>query len=279
MFALKDLVDTLREQSLQNNKNHEIEWEFAEETVPFDEAAFDKMQSDLLSFLVTENFPATMEKEDLVIELVATQVEKLNGGKFQDFLKILDANLGEEYLRIEGKKWKSHKLKEMKEEGLVYIELINQHSSETIGFLSMKLVFDNEVLCVYLYEIQLLKEYTGLKIGSELMRHFHKLPGLINIGLEANEDRPLDDEDDDMDDADKSEITDLRNEKEKERIDFLKNYGKVEGCSLTVFTKNERALKFYQGLGYIKADHSPRDKKLRNVRVVKPDYYIMFNYL
>ncbi|GMG26506.1 unnamed protein product [Ambrosiozyma monospora] len=279
MFALKDLVDTLREHSLQNNKNHEIEWEFAEETVPFDEVAFSKMQSDLLAFLVTENFPATMEKEDLVIELIVTQVEKLSGSKFQDLLKIVDINLGEEYLRTEGKKWKSHKLKEMKEHGLVYIELINQHSSETIGFFSMKLVFDNDVLCVYLYEIQLLKEYTGLKIGSELMRHFHKLPGLINIGPEANEDRPLDDEDEDMDDEYKSEIADLRSEKEQERMEFLKNYGKVEGCSLTVFTKNERALKFYQGLGYIKADHSPRDKKLRNGRVVQPDYYILFNFL
>ncbi|MCJ1482967.1 hypothetical protein MMC06_003133 [Schaereria dolodes] len=49
----------------------------------------------------------------------------------------------------------------------------------------------------------------------------------------------------------------------------------VEKAMLTVFLKNEAALRFYEGLEYVEDGYSPRVRKLRNNVVKKPDYIIL----
>ena len=49
----------------------------------------------------------------------------------------------------------------------------------------------------------------------------------------------------------------------------------VEKAMLTVFLENEGALSFYERLGYVEDDYSPRPRKLRNGVVKKPDYIIL----
>ena len=50
---------------------------------------------------------------------------------------------------------------------------------------------------------------------------------------------------------------------------------RVEKGMLTVFLENEGALRFYEKLGYVEDEYSPRPRKLRNGIVKKPDYVIL----
>ncbi len=49
----------------------------------------------------------------------------------------------------------------------------------------------------------------------------------------------------------------------------------VKKAMLTVFKKNEAAVRFYERLGYEEDEYSPRPKKLRNGVVKELDYLIM----
>lgn len=49
----------------------------------------------------------------------------------------------------------------------------------------------------------------------------------------------------------------------------------VEKSMLTVFLENKGAVRFYERLGYVEDDYSPRPRMLRNGVVKKPDYIIL----
>ena len=49
----------------------------------------------------------------------------------------------------------------------------------------------------------------------------------------------------------------------------------VKKAMLTVFKANEKALRFYEKLGYAEDDFSPRPRKLRNGVLKEPDYVIL----
>ena len=49
----------------------------------------------------------------------------------------------------------------------------------------------------------------------------------------------------------------------------------VKKAMLTVFKANDKALRFYENLGYSEDDFSPRPRKLRNGIVKEPDYVIL----
>lgn len=49
----------------------------------------------------------------------------------------------------------------------------------------------------------------------------------------------------------------------------------VEKAMLTVFKANERAVKMYQSLGYLKDEFSPSPRRLRNGTVKEPSYVIL----
>ena len=53
----------------------------------------------------------------------------------------------------------------------------------------------------------------------------------------------------------------------------------VEKAMLTVFVRNEDAMKFYQRLGYAEDDFGPEPRKLRNGVVKVPDYMILSKLL
>ncbi|PLB54556.1 GNAT family acetyltransferase Nat4 [Aspergillus steynii IBT 23096] len=56
------------------------------------------------------------------------------------------------------------------------------------------------------------------------------------------------------------------------------NIGKrigLEKAMLTVFKSNKQAVRFYEKLGYVEDEFSPRPRRLRNGTVKEPDYRIM----
>lgn len=58
----------------------------------------------------------------------------------------------------------------------------------------------------------------------------------------------------------------------------MEDVGKRAGVGkamLTVFVENQRALAFYEKLGYSEDDFSPQPRKLRNGVIKKPDYVIL----
>ena len=64
----------------------------------------------------------------------------------------------------------------------------------------------------------------------------------------------------------------------KRLMGYLEHVGRkaqVEKAMLTVFRRNEKAVRFYEGLGYVEDEFSPRPKKLRGGVVKEVDYLIM----
>ena len=64
----------------------------------------------------------------------------------------------------------------------------------------------------------------------------------------------------------------------KQMMEVMEGIGKrvgVEKVMLTVFVENRGALKFYERLGYVEDEYSPRPRRLRNGVVKKPDYTIL----
>lgn len=53
----------------------------------------------------------------------------------------------------------------------------------------------------------------------------------------------------------------------------------VEKVMLTCFLSNQRALRFYEKLGYLKDEFSPPPKVLRNGTKVEVDYVILSKYI
>ena len=61
-------------------------------------------------------------------------------------------------------------------------------------------------------------------------------------------------------------------------VELMEGIGSITGVEkamLTVFVKNEGAVKFYQRLGYAEDDFSPEPRRLRNGVVKIPDYMIL----
>lgn len=54
-----------------------------------------------------------------------------------------------------------------------------------------------------------------------------------------------------------------------------KNIPETEKTMLTVFTANERGVRFYEKLGYAKDEYSPPAKQLRNGTKVEAEYVIL----
>lgn len=58
-------------------------------------------------------------------------------------------------------------------------------------------------------------------------------------------------------------------------MDAAENIPSIEKVMLTCFASNVRGLKFYERLGFETDDFSPRERKLRGGKTVKPDYVIL----
>lgn len=194
---------------------------------------------------VRKTFPAYLTSEDdsKTVLIHIYRVDKLPKKLLMKCLDLVDQNLGEIYAKTHGSNWKTAKLDEMKEAGLVYTVLQEKDHDEIAGFLSMKLVIDYDVPVIYLYEIQLNINYREQKFGSKALKDFIQLPNQLNANTECCE-----------------------------------TIGPIIGTALTVFGENARAYKFYRSHGYVYAPSSPRNHRSIDGSIVKPEYYILIKY-
>lgn len=155
--------------------------------------------------------------------------------KIPNLLSLIDTNLRQHYIRTQGRQWQKEKKEEMVTPGLVYILYVCD--DKLVAFLSYMLTRGDDEPVLYLYEIHVDPAYQHLRVGSRLLLDFHRLA----LTLKSPETPPL-----------------LH----------------CQATMLTVFSDNTNALRWYLKLGYILADDSPTDRKLRNHTVV-PEYYIL----
>lgn len=185
-----------------------------------------KNSSNLVPTIETEIFP----------------MQSLTSKQFQQCLFILDVNLGKSYLKMNGVEWKVQKLQEMKEDGLVYVLLHDKtvNSDKPLGFLSMKIINEDDFDVLYLYEIQLLPNYCKRGLGTQLMATIHILPSLIN--------------------SDKA---------------FTNSHSKLSGTALTVFSSNGPARHLYAKFHYKVNKFSPTEREIRGGKIIEPEYFIL----
>ncbi|EGV60734.1 hypothetical protein CANTEDRAFT_111433 [Yamadazyma tenuis ATCC 10573] len=160
---------------------------------------------------------------------------QLTASDLAPFLSLIGTTIGTLYCQNNGQHWKQEKIVEMKETGLVYVAYML--GDRIIGFISIMLVVDCGEKALYLYEIHIDPDFQDNKLGSKLMGKLHQL----SLHLDAQED---------------DELSSKR-------------------TSLTVFSANEKALKWYSKLGYHRSPDSPKDRRLRSGKLVKPTYYLM----
>lgn len=188
-------------------------------------------------------------KEDVDIEVIES--EKLSDEDFDSCLTLLDQNLGMLYTIIKGHDWKTEKIDEMKEEGLVY--LLIKENGKFSGFLSFNLVKDDELSLLYLYEIQLMPQLRNKGLGTELLNLLEIIVKELNASKELRK---------------------LWFDYFEEINDLNDPYLEITGIGLTVFSQNNKAFEFYQRNGYDFHNDSPKDRILRN-KVFKPSYYLL----
>ncbi|KAK7687411.1 hypothetical protein QCA50_009276 [Cerrena zonata] len=182
--------------------------------------------------------------KDLDATVSIFPVHEMDDDVFEQILDLVDLNLGSYYQKRLGKNWKDEKRDEMEESGLVYVIYTDALTKNIVAFTSVKLVAELAAKVLYLYEIQISSQYQSIGVGSKLISSFHKLATKLN---------------------------DLVGDAKYKYSTHFSN----EGTSLTVFSDNDRALNWYFNLGYTFTDDSPRDKLLRNEKVVKPSFYLL----
>ncbi|EMG48277.1 hypothetical protein G210_1162 [Candida maltosa Xu316] len=162
----------------------------------------------------------------------------LEDDQLQNFIDVIDDNIGDLYVKNRGPDWKDDKEEEMTEPGLIFVWFTDDND-ELVGYLSFKIcIDDDDIFVVYLFEIHLTENFQGKKIGQQLIDQFHEFAKLLH-----NSSHNL--------------------------------YKNVTATALTVFSENERALNWYKKLNYELTGGSPVDRKLRNGKIVKPEYYLM----
>lgn len=118
-------------------------------------------------------------------------------------------------------------------------ESSSQHNagfSSIKAFLSFMYTEENSKKILYLYEIHVVPELQGFKVGNELMKGF---------------------------------LGSVKQMAQKTRFE-------CRGSLLTVFSENEKAYRWYLRHGFVLADDSPFDEEIRPGIVEKPECYILY---
>ncbi|KAH3679398.1 hypothetical protein WICMUC_001018 [Wickerhamomyces mucosus] len=189
--------------------------------------------------IIESQFPQTIglpSTESNITRSIYTNPIQLDSiSIYHEFIDLMEITIGNHYRRVDGKEWKIHKLEEMKHNGLVYISY--HHENDLVGFLSFVITMDEFEMkrIFYLYEIHVSPKYQKLKLGTKLIKNYHKLINRLNDTI----------------------------------------YKDVDTFKLTVFSSNSIPLNWYKKMGYKLAEDSPNDKQLRNGKVIKPNYYIL----
>lgn len=161
------------------------------------------------------------------------------------FVDLIDDCMGKLYKSHKGPSWKEDKILELSEVGLVSVWYSPE--SKATNCVHALIVFKMTDLSygktLYLYEIQVTPDCQGFHVGSKLISRFHDYA--FHLQLTASEQSPA---------------------------CSHSGFCHTDYTGLTVFSDNDRALEWYEKLGYTLSDDSPLDKNIRT-RVIKPDYY------
>ncbi len=210
--------------------------------------SLEKEQSAYLRAELKAGFPLSIEgrNHEFRVETEILDVGSVSTKKLNLCLDLIDKNLGSKYACLHGPTWKKDKIKEMRDFGLIYILLYDHKTKSGLklaGFLSMKIVVYGGFSVLYLYEIQLDEAYRNNGIGSQAMHFFSHIPDKLNLNRQ-----------------------------------YMSRFYPLDGTSLTVFSDNTGALRFYRAHGYKFSNLSPRDRRLKDKSVEKPSYYILIKY-
>lgn len=220
-----------------------------------EELEYTVKEEKLLYSHVLEAFGKELFDPELRLTVEVKRVHRLDEDDVCSCLELLDRNLGPIYSAVNGVHWKSGKREEMAERGLVYVLIRGRDDEALVGFLSMKLVNDYELSVVYLYEIQLCGQWRNRGLGTSLMKQLDQIVPAINASgtLKKLWYRQY-----------PEEYTD-KNDPSLE----------LSGIGLTVFSENQGAFNLYTKLGYVLHPDSPKDRVLRNGKIIKPQYYML----
>lgn len=210
-----------------------------------DDEVFMKETSESVALVVPEIFPSEIQTVLTKghCQLHYGPIHRMPKEVLVECLLLVESNLKTFYIKHHGLGWKSDKLKEMQETGLIYVWYTDSNN-KLIGFISFMLSYSDQYKVLYLYEIHVAREYHSMKIGSQLIDKLHEFSHYLKTIAP----------------------------KKREYRHFNNS-----GTSLTVFTDNSRALQWYFKLGYKLTIDSPTDKVLRN-KVVKPEYYLLIRF-
>ncbi|KAI5959446.1 hypothetical protein KGF57_002084 [Candida theae] len=172
-------------------------------------------------------------------ETIIRQTRDMSNKCMEVSLELIDENIGQLYIKHNGNKWKRDKKLELREPGLIFVLLIDPKLHTISAYICFKMCLDSEgELVLYLYEIHVRSLLQGKGLGQLLINQFHKVAADL-----VKSSNPL--------------------------------YKSLRGTALTVFSDNERALRWYGGMDYNLTTDSPVDKVLRRGNVLKPDYYLL----
>lgn len=187
-------------------------------------------------------------------QIEVMEVSDLEASDQDNCIELLDHNLGALYTKTQGPRWRLHKKEEMLEEGLVYLLIKDLELGKLLGFLSFKIVQDDDMdlHLLYLYEIQFTEVLRNKGLGTFFLCKLEEIVKKINGS---------------------GKIKKLWYKRDSEYYDGLDDPElELTGIGLTVFGENENARRLYERLGFALHSTSPQPKKLRNGKIVYPEY-------
>lgn len=217
-----------------------------------DESVFDEEDEDFIkevsknvALIVPEIFPLsiTIPLSEEHCQFHLAPIYRMPKEMLVKCVNLVESNLEAFYVKHQGLGWKSDKVKEMQEIGLIYIWYTDS-KNDVVGFISFMVTYSDEYKVLYLYEIHVSSNYHSMKIGTQLIDKLHELSHHLN-NVSSNQ--------------------------------YKYRHFSNDGTALTVFSDNIKALQWYYKLGYQLTEDSPRDKVLRS-KVIKPDYYLLIRF-
>lgn len=144
---------------------------------------YENSDPGLLLPLIPPNFVSEINSDEYNLKLSFTAAP--DDGLLDKFIQVMSSTIGNLYLKHKGKNWKTEKLAEMKEFGLVYAYYVNDKTNEIAAFTSfLHSVYSNGGTSLYLYEIHVLPGYQKSKIGTQLINSFHLIAKKLNCKTE-----------------------------------------------------------------------------------------------
>lgn len=107
----------------------------------------------------------------------ATEVVKTGEG-VAPFLRLIELTMAPLYRKHKGDQWTLEKQMEMREPGIVYV-WIEDARQVPVAFVTVKVVLNDGMVVLYLYEIHVLPRYHGKRLGAYLINGVHQLTATV----------------------------------------------------------------------------------------------------